>query len=185
MNLFINSYTDNNPERNAELLTCLQKNMDCIHLDIHALSGRPTYQDYFNAINKVTGPNDLNIIANSDIYFKDLSYDQFNSLGYNDCYALSRWDVLPDGSEVHYKNSGSQDTWIFRGPVKPFEGANFTQGVAGCDNKIAYLLQQAGYTVANPSTKIKTYHLHNSGIRHYNKGVIYRLPRPRINVPIT
>jgi len=63
------------------------------------------------------------------------------------------------------------------------EGANFTQGVPGCDNKIAYLLQEAGYVVTNPSTTIKTYHLHLSGIRHYNAK--YRVPRPRINVPIT
>lgn len=166
----------------------------CDSFYIHKLEGRPTFKDFFNAINKVTEPTDINIIANSDIYFEYINSDNFIRLTHNDCLALSRWDVQPDGSAVHYNNSGSQDTWIFRGAIKMVEGANFTQGIPGCENKLAYLLQQAGYTVTNPSLSIKTYHLHNSGIRYYDKDSkgrqlpnrrIYRLPHPRTNVPIT
>lgn len=211
MNLFINSYTDKHPERNAELVTCLENNRECeaiskifligdtIQPEFSKLmnvpfSARPTYKDYFNIINRFTQPNDINIIANTDIYFKDVDYNHFTNLKHDDCYALSRWDVNAEGEAVHYNNSGSQDTWIFRGAIKMVEGATFTQGVAGCDNKIAYLLSEAGYRVTNPSLSIKTYHLHNTNIRHYNtdgKGraiphrKVYRLPPPRMSVNIS
>lgn len=207
MNLFINFYTDPNHERREELLTCLQNNIACEFIDKIYLIGetffstdskiicipfnsRPTYRDFFNIINQHTKPNDINIIANSDIYFKEVSYAQFTNLTPDTCYALTRWEILADGGEQFYNNSGSQDTWIFRGAIKMVEGANFTQGVAGCDNKIAYLLTQAGYKVTNPSLSIKTYHLHKSGVRYYDKKLpgqkdIFRLPKPRINVPIS
>lgn len=193
MNLFVNYYVDKNPERNQELITCFENNLKLEKtLLIYPIQGRPTFKDFFNAINKVTLPTDINIIANSDIYFQELDYNHFQHLTPNDCYALSRWDVQPDGSAIHYNNSGSQDTWIFRGAIKMVEGANFTQGIAGCDNKIAYLLKQAGYNVTNPSLSIKTYHLHLSGIRSYDRDKngrpvrkVYRLPHPRVNVPIT
>lgn len=208
MNLFINYYIDPNEQRNHELQTCLYNNIGCGAISRIYLIGniepwtfnynkvtavtelsRPAFKGFFNIINKFTQPNDINIIANSDIYFENVDYNDFAGLTHNDCFALSRWDVQPDGSTVHYNNSGSQDTWIFRGAIKMVEGANFTQGVAGCDNKIAYLLKQAGYNVTNPSLSIKTYHLHNSGVRYYDRvkrgQKIYRLPHPRVNVPIT
>jgi hypothetical protein len=186
MNLFINTYQDKNPERQKELIACFEKNAAFGIFNIVQLNGRPTFKDFFNDVNKITHPNDINIIANSDIYFFELNYDYFTALDHDTCYALSRWDVQQDGSAVHYNNPGSQDTWIFRGAIKMVEGANFTQGVAGCDNKIAYLLQQAGYKVINPSLTIKTYHLHNSGSRNYlrNGKPLYRLPHPRITVPV-
>ena len=40
-------------------------------------------------------------------------------------------------------------------------------GVAGCDNRLVYLLQQAGMIVTNPSRTIKCYHLHNVQWRSY------------------
>lgn len=187
MNLFINTYTDKNPERDKELQECLRLNkLNNPSFSIYELDGRPTYKEIFNVINSVTTPAEINIILNMDIYLPENFVCNPEP---DECYALSRWDIQPDGSAVHYQNSGSQDTWIFRGAIKMVEGANFTQGIAGCDNKIAYLLQEAGYKVTNPSTTIKTYHLHLSGIRNQptdrRGGVIYRLPRPRINVPIT
>jgi hypothetical protein len=39
-------------------------------------------------------------------------------------------------------------------------------GVAGCDNRLAYELEQAGFIVINPSLSIKTYHLHLTNIRN-------------------
>lgn len=192
MNLFINTYTDKNEERNKELLKCLELNkINNPSFRIYELQGRPTFRDIFNIINSVTLPNDINIIINSDIYLPE----NFNvSPEANDCYALSRWDIQPDGSAIHYNNSSSQDTWIFRGAIKMVDNCNFTQGVPGCDNKIAYQLEQAGYKVTNPSLSIKTYHLHLSSVRNYDKdkngrqipaAKIYRLPHPRIRVPIS
>ena len=184
LNLFINTYTDKNEGRNTELQECLLKNkLNNPSANIYELVGRPTFREVFNVINSVTDRDSINIVLNSDIYLPEGFVCNPQP---GECYALSRWDVNADGSATHYNNSGSQDTWIFRGAIRMVEGANFTQGVAGCDNKIAYLLTEAGYVVTNPSTTIKTYHLHLSGIRYYDKGnKTYRLPRPRINVPIT
>jgi len=192
MNLFINTYTDKNPERDKELQECLRLNkLNNPSFKIYNLPNRPTYREFFNVINLVTLPTDINIILNMDIYLPE---NFICNPTPGECYALSRWDIQPDGSAVHYNNSGSQDTWIFRGAIRMVEGANFTQGVPGCDNKIAYLLQEAGYVVTNPSTTIKTYHLHLVDSRLYKVGKdgrptpdrkLYRIPKPRINVPVT
>lgn len=192
MNLFINTYTDKNPERDKELQLCLDWNkMNNPSANVYELVGRPTFKEVFNVINSVTDRDSINIIVNSDIYLPENFVCNPEP---GECYALSRWDIQPDGSAVHYNNSGSQDTWIFRGAIRMVEGANFTQGVPGCDNKIAYLLTEAGYKVTNPSTTIKTYHLHLVDSRKYKVGKdgrpipdkkLYRIPRPRINVPIT
>lgn len=187
MNLFINHYIDPDPLRNEELQTCFENNK-ANNFTIYILEGRPTFNDFFKKINEVTGDHSINIIANSDIYFPEMNYEMFKNLTFDICYALTRWNVSADGKEEFHNNSGSQDTWIFRGKVKEVN-ADFTQGVAGCDNKLAYLLEKAGYKVINPSRTIKTYHLHNSEVRYYDKkivnGDIYRLPRPRKNVPIS
>lgn len=204
MNLFVNYYIDPNEERQKEITTCLYHNLmnkaitmvyafakkedqafqdDNLFWVDHA--GRPTFKDFFALINSVTNGNDINVIANSDIFF---AWEEINA-NHNQCFALTRWDILPDGSEKFYNNPGSQDTWVFRGPIKQVKGGDYTQGVAGCDNKIAWDLEQAGYKVSNPSKTIKTYHLHNTEVWHYKKhkndSNIFRLPHPRKNVQIT
>jgi hypothetical protein len=68
---------------------------------------------------------------------------------------------------VLFDRADSQDTWIFKGGVNQVSGADFTMGIAGCDNAIAHLLEQHGYNVINPSRTIKTYHLHLTNIRNY------------------
>lgn len=182
--LYVNIYEDSNHARDAELKKCIELNFEkALFDDITQLYGRPTYNDFFHVINETTGPNDINIIANSDIFFEELPLEWFKDLTFDKAYALTRWDYLNDGRKVFYNNSGSQDVWIFRGPVKPVEGADFTMGLPGCENKLAYLMTVAGYEVSNPSLTIKAYHLHNSGIRHYTTAD--RLPKPRINVQIT
>lgn len=58
-------------------------------------------------------------------------------------------------------------------------GRNFCANgivVHNCDNAIADRLYRAGYEVLNPSKTIKTYHLHQSGVRHYNTE--YKVPQP-------
>lgn len=208
MNLFINYYSDPDEKRYQELETCLLNNFSNIliknlflitdllvqlpgrqgKLIIIPHKGRPTFKDYFNFINNNTYFDEINILANSDIYFPSEPWPILPN--HNQCFALTRWDILPDGSEKFYNNSGSQDTWVFRGPIKQVKGADYTQGVAGCDNKIAWDLERAGYRVSNPSLTIKTYHLHNSGVRYYDKiepgkRDIFRLPPPRKNVLIS
>lgn len=190
MNLFINLYRDKNPVRQKELEKCLSLNLlnkkiqtiYCIierDFDAFDLIGnekvalikmneRPTYKDYFNLINVYASENTVSAIANSDIYFDAAGVQLIEDyLQHNECYALSRWDVLPNGSTRHYIRPDSQDVWGFRGKIKPVQGADFRQSLAGCDNAIAYYLERAGYEIKNPSKTIKTYHIHNSNIRNY------------------
>ena len=54
----------------------------------HRTDKRPTYNDFFAMINIVSEPNDINIIANSDIFF-DSSLGYISTMKTNQCFALS------------------------------------------------------------------------------------------------
>lgn len=218
-NLFINYYTDKSSARQAELDTCIEKNllnksinnvvMLCTldeigeikrkfvkHMDkvVPVIMGkRPTYNDFFYLTRYFEGPENLNIIANTDIiippetvkraplYLKNMST----------CLALSRWDVGQimsyEFDSIHFNRDNSQDTWIFLGYIGHTDGADFSLGVAGCDNRIAYLLHERGYNVLNPSKSLKTYHFHNSGVRNYVEAgrPIHVIPPPYKLLPPT
>lgn len=166
--LFYNYYEDKNPLRKREIDYCLQRNLanKLITTIICESPGKPSYKFFFDQINKVTGPEDINIICNSDIFL-----DETISLALNikdkQLYALSRWDWLGnDALTRFFDRPDSQDTWIVKGKVEDVFG-DFTLGIRGCDNRIAYEFMKAGYNVSNPSKSIKTYHVHNSGVRNY------------------
>ena len=101
---------------------------------------------------------------------------------HNIAYALCRWDYISSSQAKFYDKIFSQDTWIFKGPVKKMDG-NFQLGYPRCDQCIAYEIKKAGYILHNPSRQIKTYHLHNSKIRNYS--FKQRITRPGIHVPIS
>ena len=108
VNLFINYYRDKNPERANELMVCFLKNGLCKNIDhafvfvddtipnqrdrnqlTYVYFGRPTFEDFFFYINTVTNEDDINIIANTDIYFDDENIELIkNNIGSNECYAL-------------------------------------------------------------------------------------------------
>ena len=148
---------------------------------------RPTYNDYFRLTQRhFSGPHHVNVIANTDIIIpaETLLYSTYFLSG-NSCLALTRWDISnPDSykeSAALYNTPDSQDAWFFIGAVPLINGADFTLGMAGCDNKIAYLLEASGYEVKNPSKTLKTFHYHISGQRNYTDIVghaIERLPPP-------
>ncbi len=167
INFFTNYYIDKNSDRQQELDLCLHNNFENKLLNVVVLSdsNRLTYNDFFNVINKYTDLDDINIIANSDIYF-DESIEYALSLKAKQCYALSRWDINSDRTATHFNRSDSQDCWIFRGKITGVAG-NFFLGYRGCDNRIAHEIRQAGWEISNPSLTIKSYHLHLSGIRNY------------------
>jgi hypothetical protein len=58
-------------------------------------------------------------------------------------------------------------------------------GIAGCDNRLAYELQEAGFQVYNPSKTIQTFHLHDIPIRTFVENVIERIPPPYLLLPPT
>lgn len=192
INLFTSYFRSDNAFRQNELDMCLNKNIACKEIDrIYLLCDqptevpshpkitpiyirhRPTYDVMFSFVNSYTGDQDYNVIANSDIYF-DETLKLVNQYNPNYCLALTRWEVEKTG--IRFLNRrDSQDVWIFKGKARDVKG-DFGLGVPGCDNAIAFRFEQAGYKVINPSRTIKTYHLHQSGVRTYNVNV--KVPQP-------
>lgn len=183
INLFINYYQDKNQIRQKELDFCLLKNISnsALNTIIIDSQSRLTFKFFFDRINKVTTDNDINIVANSDIFF-DENIVLAEKITIEQCFALSRWDFLTDGSVKHYFRPDSQDTWIFRGKIKPTVFSDFNIGYRGCDNRLAYELNKAGYKVSNPSVTIKSYHVQNSNIRNYNMTDQFLVPGPYLTV---
>ena len=187
--LFTTAYPESNKGRRAELLDCLNRNLNNPHithvfiltetqgalplpehrkLSLRRTDHRPTYDDFFAWINEAAGPDDISLIANSDIYFDD-SIAMLDSLvDSGRCLALSRWDVLPNRSPRLFERGDSQDVWAFRGQVRAGVRGGFPLGVYDCDNKIAWELEKAGYKVRNPALGLRTYHLHLGTDRSYD-----------------
>lgn len=170
--LLINFYTDANPLRQLEIDECLSRNMANPMIDeIQKVicEERPTYAELFRLANEKAQENDITIIANTDIYFEEYDVALINYFLQPDtCYALSRWDKLADGSLQLFDRADSQDSWIFKGPIKEIPNCDFTMGRPGCDNAICQRIEAAGYSVQNPSRDIKSIHLHLTGVRNYN-----------------
>lgn len=208
MNLLINYYRDKNEARRRELDLCLDINLkdknfskmivaSLVELPISenesytknsTIDGliicipkeRPTFKELFEIANKYADPKGITVIANSDITFDDSIKLAERHLKPNQCYALSRWDVDPNGDATLHNHSDSQDTWIFRGLIKNVPDCDFTLGTPGCDNAIAERLERAGYDVKNPSVSIKTYHYHISNIRNYQCPKPYKFVTPHM-----
>ena len=130
----------------------------------HYVSGVPSFNDFFEVVNRQTDDDDRNIVANTDIYF-DESIEKLRKLKMGGkFFALSRWNELENGRTVLERRLNSQDTWIFKGPVRNID-ADFKIGQWACDNRLAFLFENAGYKVTNPALDLKTYHIHRVEFR--------------------
>ncbi len=193
VSLYGSVYEENNFLRREELRNCFlknksNKNIDHIHsIDERAVgANRPTYQDFFNLINKNTGEDDINILANSDIFFDEENIIKIKeSIQPHQCFALTRYDIDEHDNAIFLNRRDSQDTWIFKGRVKKVNYADFFMGRPGCDNRIAHELKVVGYDVINPSMTIKSYHLHNSQIKSYDRNHLFVVPKPYLRLEPT
>ena len=129
---------------------------------------RPSYKDIFKIGNSNINGKGLIIVANSDIFYKEDDIVKMQVISNRQALALSRWDFKPDTEPKHHDTWDSQDTWVFKDLILPGK-YNIKLGLPGCDNKIAYELQKAGYEVRNPSKTIKSYHYHTSDHRTYKE----------------
>src|SRR4051794_29858789 len=112
INLFTTSFQSKSRARDHELLTCVEMNRRVVRIDRiylleeppHRLRGderlhiirvdkRPTFSDIFAAMQSVgIGPDDFNIITNSDIFFDERGIDRaIRTMKRDECYALARW----------------------------------------------------------------------------------------------
>lgn len=195
INLFLNSFTSDDRQRQSELDFCLKKNEDNPLIDNiiflksiqeDTVYNRPTFSDFFKVMKSY--PSDINIIANNDIYFDD-TIQLAERINGREAYALTRWELTKrfDPTKREYVDvimffnqrnlaappKSSQDVWIFRGGPN-IEDANFGLGINGCDNKIAYLIKMSGYRLINPSYSIRCIHVHERPTIRNN----YTVPRP-------
>lgn len=162
------------PERQEELQDCWNRSWGLFD-SYQTPEGQPRFNELFD----LCGEDMLNVIANADIFFDQDGIDLLRSVapGPRTCYVLSRWDVDKDGKATLWDHRDSADVWIFNGKPQGidagyYHNANgevkaFTMGVAGCDNRLQWLIEMAGYKVFNPSKSIKAYHLHNVQWRSY------------------
>lgn len=201
ISLYTSYYPETNPERDRELLTCLRRNLQAPFIDrvcvlneggdlsglgngkllIRAWRSRPTYADFFALINELTEKGDVNVIANTDIYF-DETLAFLDELEFpNRSLVLTRRQVLADGRTKLIHHSHSQDAWIFQGKVRDVAG-DFHLGIPMCDGRIAHEIRRAGYRLSNPAFSIRAFHLHLSGKRNY--GATDEVPGPYRSVPL-
>lgn len=145
---------------------------DC---QLSLIERRPSYQEIIEFAN-IQYPDSYVIVANGDIFFNDTlfkltHYEQWKSV----FFALTRWNVQDDNTTLllegfgpYIPNTMSADCWIFKTPFSaPLDTDSIFLGSEGCDNKLANVMQKAGYLVKNPCLSLQTCHLHQSQIRHY------------------
>jgi hypothetical protein len=183
-NLFITYYKDQNPRRQKELDFCLMHNLKnpLLNTIVFERQDRLPFSFYFGKINKISSNDDINIIANSDIYFDD-TLKLAENINANNCYALSRWDDTPDGKSNFFHREDSQDVWIFKGKIKNNLFGDFLLGLCGCDNRLAFEISKAGYKISNPGLSIRAHHYHMSHIRNYiMRDKRYIVPGPYMKV---
>lgn len=185
-----NFYLSDNEKRQCELNDCLSYNISNLSITQHIIlcnkeaydyinenfdfgnaktvfiigEGRPTYNDFFQLSNRYA-INEIRVLLNSDIFIPHSSSHHFNQIKEGVVWALSRYEGL-HGKLWNHRDS--QDVWAWIGNMVEIEDADFGLGVAGCDNRIAYLFNCEGYAVLNPSIDVKTIHLHASNHRTYN-----------------
>ena len=173
INLFVNHYQCGDKIRQKELDYCFKANEINPLIDrIINFPNRITYNDFFKET--LSYPNDINILANTDIYFNE-TIEKVNEIKENECYAITRSELKGDEvvtfDEMHIynkeaKSKHSQDVWIFRGSVKNVI-ANFHLGVPGCDNRVAFEIGKS-YKLKNPCYSIQCVHKHKEEARNYN-----------------
>jgi len=207
--LFTTYYQPQSEDRKAEYDFCIEKNkvasIDKIFLfveerDVQAaskfgvevitVSRRPTFKDFFDYIRKEEFSDSINIVANTDIFFLNMQQIDRNLSRLQkgrSCFALTRHDYHHYRPSHLYDRPDTQDTWVFNGNegLEKIAYADFCMGVAGCDNRLAHELKEAGFEVYNPSKTIQTFHLHDVPIRTFVENVIERIPPPYLLLPPT
>jgi hypothetical protein len=184
--LFTTVYPELNSVRREEYAECLRQNFKCAAIDeiclliegeveipdspkirTRGVTSRPLYENFFTWMSEIADPDDILILANTDIWFGDqIGVLRNGDLPRGEVWALSRWDIRGDGAAELYLRKDSQDVWIFRGAPAGV-ASSFPLGVPRCDNRIAAELARAGYRVRNPSFSLCAFHLHSAPPRPY------------------
>lgn len=171
INLISCYYISDDEIRQNELNYCKEQNTKAgfDNLFFWGKKDLVSFNELFDIANE--HPNDINVIANGDIFFESESIEQIKSFfverSKNEnkvCLALNRWEYSEDGDHRYIWSNQAQDVWCFYGKIEYTNETNFKVGTPGCDNRLAFELRSnMGYEVLNPSLSIKTIHYHKSG----------------------
>jgi hypothetical protein len=200
--LFTTYYLPTCEKRKAEYDFCINKNkaasFDKIFLfveekDLQAASlfgvnliltkNRPTFEDYFGYIKANNFNDSINVLANTDIFFLNMNQIDKNIRRLKkgeSCFALSRYEFEPGRPSYLFDRSDSQDAWIFNGceGLEKIKFVDFSMGIPGCDNRLAFELNKAAFLVLNPSKSIHSFHMHNVPNRTYLEDSVLSVPPP-------
>lgn len=175
MNYHVEYWDCGNEERNNEIINCINLNIHAGFFEnifVYSNKNEPRINSNTIKLDRITyqyifdiALNGINILANSDILF-DETIKLAKNIKENEFYCLTRYEKnnLLHKYDDPFKGSDSQDVWIWKNLCK-IKNANFSTGIPGCDNKIAYMAENAGYSVKNPSIDIKTHHKHEVNLR--------------------
>jgi hypothetical protein len=139
---------------------------------------RLTYADFLKYVKENVPSNVIIALCNADIYFGESLLDLHKINMADKMLGLLRWDVGPDmvtsNATLFGPRADSQDTWIFlsdsiKSREWDYTKFSFQLGQAGCDNAFAGQILRQKFLIANPAVTFKTYHLHNTNIRNYDK----------------
>jgi hypothetical protein len=212
--LFSTYYQAKSPARQSEYDFCINKNkvadFDRIYLlveneedkelaweehgvEVINVGKRPTFKDFFDFFSSEEFRDSINVVANTDIFFLNMQQIDRNLhrlIRGKSCFALTRYDYHLNRPSDLFDRPDSQDTWVFNGYEKldQVKNIDFTMGLGGCDNRLAYELQQAGFEVLNPSKTIQTFHFHEVPLRtnaDSSGEQIIRIPPPYLLLPPT
>ena len=129
------------------------------------INKRPSFQTYFDFANKYLRDKFI-IISNTDIFF-DQTLGLLKNFSFrNQVLALTRYNI-PEYNGKWIRHTLSFDSWIFKAPLTV--KTNSIIGTFGSDLLIAYDLLALNIKVINPSLSIKTWHVHLSDDRKYEK----------------
>ncbi len=148
------------------------------------MNKRGTFKDTFKIANDLP-EGTIVIISNNDISFDESLKTLFDINLDNTVICLGRRSAH-DGKKFERATEigRSQDSWIFKTPIKIPEGTDFHFGTTACDHHIAYLLESIGYKLINIPWDIKAYHNHVSEERKWIKRPD-RFKNKMISVPIS
>jgi hypothetical protein len=197
--VFTQFFKHRDAKRFKEIKECLIKNCACPYIDKIVLINekdytsdfsnipgskkieqfiserRLTYANFLQYVNDVVPVNVFTILCNADIYFGDSLLDLHKINMQDKMLGLLRWDVDTEGdAKIFGPRADSQDTWIFlsdsiKSRKWDYNKFNFQLGQAGCDNAFAGHILRQKFVISNPAVSFKTFHLHNTNIRNYDK----------------
>jgi hypothetical protein len=141
---------------------------------------RLRYCDLLEYTYKSVPPNTIVAYMNADIYLDETISEIFKVNITDRMFALLRWDTNESGEspKLFGPHPDSQDTWIVNSDsIKSRSWGDYSQfdyqlGRAGCDNRFTADMFANRFLLSNPAHTIKTYHIHTTQIRDYNKADI-------------